>query len=66
MQKLQIYFDKLKLTGHKCYDGLINTSEASPLHYDDGDISEALLLLQVYTSWYWAGEWEGLMGWFDH
>lgn len=31
---LQIYFDKLKLTGHKCYDGLINISEASPVHSD--------------------------------
>lgn len=45
---LQIYFDKLKLTSHKCYDGLLNTSEASPVRYDDRDVFEALLL-QVYT-----------------
>lgn len=45
---LQIYFDKLKLTGHKCYDGLLNISEASPVHYDDREIFEALLF-QVYT-----------------
>lgn len=49
MQKLQIYFDKLKLTSHKCYDGLLNTSEASPAHHDDREIFEELLL-QVYTS----------------
>lgn len=61
---LQIYFDKLKLTGHKCYDGLLNISEASPVHYDDREIFEALLL-QVYTSQYWAVErGRGLMsGW---
>lgn len=52
---LQIYFDKLKLTGYKCYDGLLNISEASPVHYDDREIFEALLL-QLYTSQYWAGE----------
>ena len=40
MQKLQIYFDKLKLTGHKRYDGLLNTSEASPFHHDDREIFE--------------------------
>lgn len=45
---LQIYFDKLKLTGHKCYDGLLNTLEASPIHYDDRGNFQALLL-QVYT-----------------
>lgn len=31
---LQIYFDKLKLTSHNCYDGLLNTSEASSVHCD--------------------------------
>lgn len=52
---LQIYFDKLKLTGHKCYDGLLNILEASPVHCDGRDIFKALLL-QVYPSWYAAGE----------
>lgn len=38
---LQIYFDKLKLTGHKCY-GLLNISEASPVHRDGTAMLKAL------------------------
>jgi hypothetical protein len=47
---LQIYFDKLKLTSHKCYDGLLNTSEASSVHYDARKMIEALLTSGVHFS----------------
>lgn len=40
---LQIYFDKLKLTSHNCYDGLLNTAEASSVHCDGRKMSEVLL-----------------------
>lgn len=40
---LQIYFDKLKLTSHNCYDGLLNTAEASSVHCDGRKTTEVLL-----------------------
>lgn len=40
---LQIYFDKLKLTSHNCYDGLLNTAEASSVHCDGRKMTEVLL-----------------------
>lgn len=60
---LQIYFDKLKLTGHKRYDGLLNIAEASPVHRDGRAVCKALLP-QLYTSARGWRQGEGLVsGW---
>lgn len=56
---LQIYFDKLKLTSHNCYDGLLNSAEASWVHCDSRKMIE-VLLPQVCTSCHWAGKGGGV------
>lgn len=58
---LQIYFDKLKLTSHNCYDGLLNAAEASSVPCNGRKTIDVLLPRcappsQVYTSCYWAGK----------
>lgn len=58
---LQIYFDKLKLTSHNCYDGLLNAAESSSVHCDGRKLLKYYFPgrgppSQVYTSCYWAGK----------
>lgn len=58
---LQIYFDKLKLTSHNCYDGLLNATEASSVHCDGSKLLKYYFPRcappsQVYMSCSWAGK----------
>lgn len=63
---LQIYFDKLKLTSHNCYDGLLNAAEASSVPCD-GRKRIDVLLPQVWASFpgihFLLLGWEGRGGW---